>query len=254
MGTRVRLVATPAWSQQPPKPIDLSCLRLLRDRDLEDLLDARCLERELLPQLGLNDENFHEFPDELRVYAGRGLRAWQYPIQLSRYLVELAGRKVESYLEIGVRHGGTFVLTVEYLRRVHLLRKAVGIDLNPGPNLHEYVKINPACRIEAMSSHSSRFHELVTRDGPFDLVLIDGDHSRDGCRRDFKAVAGSARMIAFHDICDGHVSGVAEVWRNLRDHGDEFEFFEYADQYDEVKRRTGRSYMGIGLAVSKARR
>jgi hypothetical protein len=33
--------------------------------------------------------------------------------------VELASHRVENYLEIGVRHGGTFVITVEYLSRFH---------------------------------------------------------------------------------------------------------------------------------------
>jgi len=65
-------------------------------------------------------------PDELYQFCGRGLHYWQYPNQFSKYLVRLSQFKVESYLEIGVRHGGTFVITVEYLSRFHPLKCAIG--------------------------------------------------------------------------------------------------------------------------------
>jgi precorrin-6B methylase 2 len=57
---------------------------------------------------------------------------WQYPNQFSKYLAELAAHPVDRYLEIGVRHGGTFVITVEYLSRFHPVREAIAVDLE-GP-------------------------------------------------------------------------------------------------------------------------
>ena len=48
-----------------PKPIDDSSLRLIREAALEDLRDAAWLEHELLPRLGLNDEELQEFPEAL---------------------------------------------------------------------------------------------------------------------------------------------------------------------------------------------
>jgi predicted O-methyltransferase YrrM len=57
---------------------------------------------------------------------------------------------------------------------------------------------------------------------PADFILIDGDHSYDGAKRDFelyRSLVAPGGMIAFHDIVPGaasKVGGVPELWRELR--------------------------------------
>src|SRR5262249_13779911 len=50
------------------------CLRMIRGATILELKDPKFLERELLPSLGLNDENFYEFPLSLSKFSGYGLK------------------------------------------------------------------------------------------------------------------------------------------------------------------------------------
>ena len=251
----VRLIqerrAERAFRRCPPdsKVMDLSMVDLIRDAALSDLRNADYLERELLPRLGLNDEQLAEFPEFLYPHTGRGLLHWQYPSQFSKYLVELSGQRIETYLEIGVRHGGTFVITMEYLHRFHPLRKAVAVDLEGTPGLVRYAGSRRNVLLMAANTQTQGFREWVRSAAPFDLVLIDGDHSANGCRNDFETVADHARIIVFHDIVSDVVPGVREVWREVKaTHSDRYRFLEFTDQYPELAER-GNSYLGIGMAI-----
>src|SRR5262245_61592944 len=97
-----------------PAAIDLECLSLIRQKPPEYFTRADNLEA-LLLELGLNDEGMDEFPPALHPYCGRGLRIWQYPSQFSKYLAHLCGLQIRSYVELGIRHGGSFATTVEVL-------------------------------------------------------------------------------------------------------------------------------------------
>ena len=83
---------------------------------------------------------------------------------------------------------------------------------------------------------------------PFDLVLIDGDHSEEGCRRDFEAVREHARMVAFHDINEPHYPGVRAVWESVP--SEDYELLEFTAQYEELLPTVGPRF-GIGLAVGR---
>lgn len=233
--------------------LDLSPLELLRNAPLASLSDPSFLEHDLLPKLGLNDERLHQFPASLYPHTGRGLRHWQYPNQFSKYLVEISRLGIESYLEIGTRHGGTFVITVEYLSRFHPVRRAVGIDLSiPSAALRQWAAPRPGVTVLQGDSQGRAFTRLVRDSDPFDLVLIDGDHSEDGCRADYDLVAERSRAVVFHDIVSEPTPGVRAVWAEFRDaRGDSFDIYEFTDQYDELKRVTGADFIGIGLAIPR---
>lgn len=240
--------------QGPAKPLDLSRLALLRNATLEQLRDVAFLENELLPALGLNDEGFQQIPPELHRYCGAGLRCWQYPRQLSGYLVLLSELGIGSYLEVGVRHGGTFVLTTEYLRRFHPLPAALAVDLGDCPALRGYASTQGGIRFVQADSQSPEFRSLLAASEPFDLALIDGDHSLEGCWKDFLLVKDRASILAFHDIASDVVPGVGEVWRKLRaDYAAAYEFFEFTAQYASLRRTTGKNFLGLGVAVPPGR-
>jgi hypothetical protein len=234
------------------REIDLGRVDLLRDAPRDRLRDADYLEHELIPALGLNDDQPDLYPDDLRAHAGQGLRSWQYPCQLAPYLVEVAGRDVRRYLEIGVEHGGTFVLTTEYLSRFAGVDQAIAVDVIDVPGVRRYADERPEARFVRTNSRSARFRRLLDEEPPFDLVLIDGDHVYDAVRADWETVRPHARMVAFHDIADADSPGVRRFWDEARDrHRDDYDFHEFTAQYDEVCERTGGTHLGIGLAVAR---
>jgi hypothetical protein len=81
----------------------------------------------------------------------------------------------------------------------------------------------------------------------WDLILIDGDHSLEGCLHDYCAVRDSARRIALHDIVSDACGGVVRVWQFIERVVPANRLFTQVQQYDDVRTRTGRSFLGIGL-------
>jgi hypothetical protein len=237
--------------QLVPLDLDLGRLELIRRAPQERLRDVAWLEHELIPSLGLNDDMPDLFPAALRPALGQGLRAWQWPNQLAPYLATLARHPVSRYIEIGVEHGGTFALTVEYLRRFGPIEAAVAVDVMDVTGMRRYAAEQPGVEFLRASSHGPRFRRLV-ESRRWDLVLIDGDHAEAAVRRDFAAVHGHADMIAFHDVVDSYAPGVGAVWEEVkRAHADEFEVHEFTAQYDEVLARKGARSLGLGLLVRR---
>src|SRR5208337_2117756 len=157
--------------------------------------DARFLEIEFIPSLGLNDEGLAEQPPELSASFGNGLHIWQYPNQLAAYLVWLGANAVgiTSYMEIGCRWGGMFILISEWLRRHGApLQSLLAVDLfDPPPLIAAYFGLlsgvaAPAA-IEAVylcaSSRSPEVRAAVERLRP-SCVFIDGEHQLWGAYSD----------------------------------------------------------------------
>jgi hypothetical protein len=231
-----------------PQPLELDRIERIHARSLAELADPRELEI-LVRELGLNDEGIEELPAHLHPWCGQGLRIWQYPNQFSRYLAELSGRRIASYLEIGVRHGGTFVATVEILGRFHLLERAVAVDVLPCPSLGEYGRRNPFAVFLRANTQAPDFPRRLDEHGErFDLVLIDSLHEEAQCRSEFLLVRERAAIVAFHDIASVRYPGVAKVWSEVKASGD-YDCLEFTDQYPEI----GARFMGLGVAIRKDR-
>jgi hypothetical protein len=192
-----------------------------------------------------------EWPKELDPFIGKGIQIWQYPSQFSNYLAFLSQFPIHSYLEIGVSYGGTFVFTVDYLTRINTSIKAFCIDVRP-PSLliDQYAKTREFAYITDKSS--ALYHHLDPKTH-FDLVLVDGDHSRKGVMEDFLLVKDKANIIAFHDIVNFLTPGAVEAWLDLKSqHADEFDFFEFTQQYAELtSKQPENQLLGIGVAVKK---
>jgi cephalosporin hydroxylase len=188
-----------------------------------------------------------EFPRELHSWCGRGLRIWQYPTQFSKYLAQLSRLNVRSYLEIGIRHGGSFVATTEYLERFHPLDFAVGVDVIPCPSMAAYQALNAKAAFWCTSTRAADFAARLDELGPIDLVFIDSHHEEEQCRAELGLVAERAGMIALHDIANVGCPGVSRVWQELK-RSPGHACFEYVDQYGGLG-----PFMGIGLAVRRER-
>jgi hypothetical protein len=229
-----------------PRPLDLERIALIRQAPLQDLRRSDWLE-DLLPRLGLNDEGLAEFPPQLHAACGGGLRIWQYPTQFSRYLSTLAGLGVRSYLELGIRHGGSFIATVEVLDRFRPLDFAVGVDIIPCESMAAYRERNPRIEFACVNTQSPQFAQLLQRLAPIDLVFIDSHHEEGQCRREVAALREVASMIALHDISNQGCPGIATVWNEIRsDPG--WQCHEFTEQYPGLG-----PYMGIGLAIKTTR-
>lgn len=229
-----------------PRPIALERIELIRNLPSSMVTSAATLVK-LLPELGLNDEGLAEFPSALHPFTGRGLRIWQYPVQFGPYLAALAGLRVRSYLELGIRHGGSFVATVELLERVGPLDFAVGVDIIPCDAMSEYQKINPRIRFSKVNSQTSEFIELLADLGNIDLVFIDSHHDAMQCRKEFSVLMSYANMVAFHDITNTGCPGIAEVWSEIKALPG-WDCHEFTEQYPGLG-----PFMGIGLAIKSTR-
>lgn len=199
---------------------------------------------ELLKRLGLNNENPHELPLEVLESWGFGLRIYQYPNQFSRFMAFLANRaeSIRSYLEIGTRHGGTFLSIVETLSYLNPdFRRAVAVDIIERPQVlkqFEYI------REDSTSPEFTRWLE----DKFFDLVFIDGDHSYEAVKHDAESTFERSNIQVFHDITSDACPAVGRYWKEyVSNRSTTHEFYEFTDQYDEIV----GSYFGLGVAVRK---
>lgn len=239
-----------AESREHLRVIDLSRVALLRSADKKILQDPAAME-DFLPTLGLGGYP-DDVPEKVRCHIRTGLWHWQSPKQFAPYLVHLSSLPIRGYLEIGVKHGGTFVITIEYLSRFRPIERALGVDANFCPSLLRYHGMNPKAEFLQLNTRDPAFEARVRSSGGFDLVLIDGDHEEEGCRKDFDIVYPFANVLVFHDIVNEFTPGPGAVWRSVKArYADEFEFTEYVDQYPHVIQKVGKGILGLGVAVRK---
>ena len=220
---------------------------------IKKLKEKEFIENELILTVGLNDELLNEQPTEFVEYYGKGfgIRVWQYPNQFSSYLKFMSSyaKSINSYLEIGCRFGGTFILSTEYFLRLNSnFNKSVSVDIiDPCPILSEYVEFNTLSQFKKMNSLSSEFKEYII-DNFFDVIFIDGDHSYQGVKTDAELTKDKCNIQVFHDIVNDCCPGVVNYWKEVKKtYKDTHNFHEFVDQYDSVD----GSYLGIGVAVRK---
>ena len=225
--------------------------------------DLGFLENEFIPSLGLNDEFLDQQPAELSSKFGKGLHLWQYPNQLAGYLAWLARNSygITSYMEIGCRWGGTFILVAEWVRKNGgNLRSIIAVDpIAPTPFIEAYFDwlrtqsksssppIEPIYIKEFSTSSSVR--NVVEQIQP-DLVFIDGDHRLRGVLFDHMLVRRYANIIVRHDVFSpDSCPDTTFLWEILKEmDAVEFDFLEFIEQYPSVK----GSFLGIGVMKRKA--
>ena len=230
----------PSDSQKPASSRDVDYARIELTRGglvprierLRALTDAQCrdvdyLEHVVIPELGLAEEEW-SFPEEVAHLSGKGLHLLQLPCQVAPFLVWLAdhAQGIRSYLEIGVRWGGMFILVSEWLRRFSPeFRLATALDpADMSPLIAEYDRYlgmagdQRVIEIRYVQEYSTSVtaRDAVRRANP-DLVFIDGDHSYEGVRHDHELVGDGPRMILFHDIVARNWPGVGRFWQDVRE-------------------------------------
>lgn len=224
-----------------------SAIETIRNLPSAKCYDIQYIERQLIPELGLNDEYFEQQPNELSPYFGKGLHLWQYPSQLARYLVWLShnARQVRNFTEIGCRWGGTFILVNEWLKKIGApLEFSLAIDpIEPTPFIEKYREISstPVHYIQDLST-SQQVGDYLRSFKP-DMVFIDGDHSLHGVMYDHLMVRKQAGIIVHHDISSQACAGTTLFWNYIKQAESEFEAWDFTQQYESVDGH----FLGIGV-------
>lgn len=136
----------------------------------------------------------------------------QNPIEFSEYLKFLADKQITNYLEIGTFFGGTFIATMEFLRRSGQKVHGVACDVGNRENVFAYANEYGGCEVHNVNTASVNF-DLILGERKFDLSFIDGDHNYDGAKSDWEKMKSRSRIISFHDI--GYASGVTKLWGEI---------------------------------------
>jgi cephalosporin hydroxylase len=238
-----------AFSEQQRKYLESLCPSIKKEIEILKNSNPKNYEdfEQLILSVGLNGELLHEQPSEFSAYYGKGIRIWQYPNQLSKFSQKIFKLKVDSYLEIGCRFGGTFIFNSEMLFKNNSNLKIYACDIIPKPLIiEEYSSFRKLTYLN-ISSKTKEFKEFCFQTKP-EFVFIDGDHSYEGVKNDFNIFENilETKYIAFHDIVSDVCPGVVQIWKEMKEDS-RFETYEFTDQYESVK----GSFLGIGLAIRK---
>jgi hypothetical protein len=169
----------------------------------------------------------------MRLIGFSGTKMSQHKDELRKFVNLLLAERVTRYLEVGARHGDTFhhIMTALPPGSVGL-----AVDLpdahwglpDSGPALRRCVSDLRSRGYDAHlifgDSHSSAVQRQAREIGPFDAVLIDGDHRYEPAMQDWIDYSPMGRIVALHDIDgEGNTSArsgaameVPRVWREVR--------------------------------------
>lgn len=127
--------------------------------------------------------------------------ALQDTSELVEFLRVVRRENVRSYLEIGSKFGGS-LWAVTIAMQAH--SRAVSVDLEGRTELKECVgklqKVGYEVHLIVGDSTDPRVIADVHALGPYDLCLIDANHTEPFVRCDWANYGPMARIVAFHDI------------------------------------------------------
>lgn len=153
--------------------------------------------------------------------------------EFEEFLKLVRANGVRSYLEIGSKHGGSLWRVSSSLA---IGSRVVSVDLPYGDTSFKESEPHLRACVEELKMLGYRAHLFLTdstdpktieavRDlGPFDLCLIDANHTEPYVRQDWQNYGPMAKMVAFHDIgwkprpepSKKMPIEVPKVWRELK--------------------------------------
>ncbi len=206
-------------------------------------LDPDTLGRAMEIMEHLESDQYLEF---LRAYYRLGRErygsAWRYADIVTVLLACALLIQPESYLEIGVRRGRSMAMVAATRPRCRI----VGFDLwkadyagmpNPGPDFvrAELDKLGYRGSLELVSGDSHQTLPAYFNAHPdeyFDLITVDGDHSRQGAIQDLREVMPRLKLggaLVFDDICHPAHPYLLPVWQETVAGDPRFTTWQFTD-------------------------
>jgi hypothetical protein len=151
---------------------------------------------------------------------------------------------IKTYLEIGFWTGRL----CRFLREYTTIETVFGADLLHATHDGHRLHVPPGSVVFVGDSTSPEFVRWRTSIGHVDFVMIDGDHSYEGCRADWEiANEQSCDFVGFHDTSPhyDHTDGVTRVWREIVQDTSPDRIHDLARPFDE--RNMDISVCGIGV-------
>lgn len=171
----------------------------------------------------------------------------QHPAELHEFCEFVTAKGVKSYLEIGAKFGGSLWPVVTSMPSG---ARVVVVELEKYPSLTRCTHDlrSAGYLVDHITGNSTDPNVLakVSRYAPFDLILIDANHTEAYVRKDFANYGKLAKYCCFHDIgwtgpdLPGRLPiEVPKVWREIR------ETFKLQASFTEIKHDRGHNGIGI---------
>lgn len=172
---------------------------------------------------------------------GRYGERWQYADILTVLLAAAQLVRPQSYLEIGVRRGRSMAMIAATCPSCQI----VGFDLwmnhyagmpNPGPDFvsAEMKQLGYSGQITLIRGNSHETVKNFINENPdkyFDIITVDGDHSKRGAEEDLITVLSRVKIggvLVFDDISHPNLPYLIDVWYHVLSDS-RFTTWEYTD-------------------------
>lgn len=151
------------------------------------------------------------------------LELQQIPQEYSQYLTFLKNNQFQSYMNVGIGNGGSFM--VESFIQPSL-KRAVAVDntsygrFTNMEHINErinWLKENTKISVEFYNMNSQDYYN--NNDEKFDIIFIDGDHEYDGVKLDYENCVGRLNeggYLVFHDTHSFLCPGVVRLWNEIK--------------------------------------
>ena len=143
------------------------------------------------------------------------VEAYQNEWELKQLMVLLNAEMPRSVLEVGAMYGGTLQ---EWLDLVWVEKVVVVDDEMRGAE--EWGRWADRVAVELTllqgASQDPALIAAARREGPFDFVFIDADHTYNAVKADWESYSPMARIVALHDILERPGYGVSQLWSEIK--------------------------------------
>lgn len=161
----------------------------------------------------------------------KDLGIYQTPGQIAEAIYFLSKHQINSYLELGVYHGGNYLLLSQFLKLFNPDVKCLGVDLDC-----RFLHAGIGEHVQVVSGTSNDY-----KGQSFDLVHIDADHQYASVKQDWENVGKYAKICMFHDINDDTCPGSKKLWNEIKQGKEVKEFLYQTD---------GKNVHGIGIIIN----
>jgi len=166
-------------------------------------------------------------------WRGSRMRVIQHPVEFASFLILLAERNTERYIEVGTSSGGSFYIADSYLRvAAPAYTGAIGFDrVDKLRNWNAYQQKYPLTQFVRCNSR-----DIVLGKSKTGAAFIDARHIDKWVLHDFEKVRQNVNLVGFHDIVRGTVP---LAWEKIKEGRKFWEFVQRDTPID--------AWCGIGV-------